>query len=156
MESRSCHPLFKKDKADYTDNYRPISILPAVSKVLERAVYHQLYAYLQWHKVLSPYECGFRKCHSMEWATTVCASRIQSEGTLTKAGLLVLIWSTCGKCLIPSTIKCCWTNCGDLEWWMVNMRGLQTIYRTAPKLLNFRVYPVLLNLCVLVYHGGQF
>ena len=29
------------------DNYRPISILPTVSKLLERAVHHQLYQYLQ-------------------------------------------------------------------------------------------------------------
>ena len=30
-------------------------------------------------RVLSPYQCGFRKCHSTEW--TLCASWIQSEGT---------------------------------------------------------------------------
>lgn len=32
-------PLFKKGKADELDNYRPISILPVLSKVLERAVH---------------------------------------------------------------------------------------------------------------------
>ena len=32
-------PLFKKGKADEMDNYRPISILPVLSKVLERAVH---------------------------------------------------------------------------------------------------------------------
>ena len=31
-------PLFKKGKAEEMDNYRPISILPTVSKILERAV----------------------------------------------------------------------------------------------------------------------
>ena len=48
-------PLFKKGMREDIDNYRPISILPAVSKVLERAVHHQLYAYLQRHKILSPF-----------------------------------------------------------------------------------------------------
>ena len=40
-------PLFKKGKTDEMDNYRPISILPVLSKVLERAVHIQLYKYLQ-------------------------------------------------------------------------------------------------------------
>ena len=34
-------PLFKKGKAEEMDNYRPISILPTVSKILERAVHIQ-------------------------------------------------------------------------------------------------------------------
>ena len=46
-------PLFKKGKADNVDNYRPISVLPVVSKVLERAVHHQLYANLQCHEFLA-------------------------------------------------------------------------------------------------------
>lgn len=47
--------LFKKRKADEMDNYRPISILSVLSKVLERAVHIQLYKYLQQNKILSPH-----------------------------------------------------------------------------------------------------
>ena len=47
-------PLFKSGKIVDMDNYRPISILPVLSKVLERAVHKQLYHYLQLHKILSP------------------------------------------------------------------------------------------------------
>ena len=47
--------LFKSGKVVDMDNYRPISILPVFSKVLERAVHKQLlYHYLQLHKILSP------------------------------------------------------------------------------------------------------
>ena len=60
-------PLFKKRKADEMDNYRPISMLSVLSKVLERAVHIQLYKYLQQNKILSPHQCGFRKCHSTEF-----------------------------------------------------------------------------------------
>ena len=44
LEWKAVHviPLFKKGKSDDMDNDRPISILPAVSKLLERAVHHQL------------------------------------------------------------------------------------------------------------------
>ena len=79
-------PLFKKRKREDMDNYRPISILPAVSKVLERAVHHQLYAYLQRHKILSPFQCGFRKSHSTEWAAMCFADTIRrniDQGRLT-------------------------------------------------------------------------
>ena len=55
-------PLFKKGKADEMDSYRPISILPVLSKVVEQAVHIQMYGYLQQNKILSLYQCGFRKC----------------------------------------------------------------------------------------------
>ena len=81
-------PLFKKGKAEDMDNYRPISILPVLSKILERAVHRQLYHYLQQHNILSPYQCGFRKCHSTEFAAlsfadTIC--RNIDQGQLTGA-----------------------------------------------------------------------
>ena len=49
-------PLFKKGKAEDMDNYRPISILPVLSKILEGAVHMQLYHHLQQPNILSPYQ----------------------------------------------------------------------------------------------------
>ena len=46
------------------ENYRPISILPTVSKVYERNMYAQIYAYIE--KYLSPFLCGFRKGYSTQ------------------------------------------------------------------------------------------
>ena len=70
------------------DNYRPISILPVLSKILERAVHRQLYHYLQQHNILSPYKCGFCKCHSTEFAALSFADttrRSIDQGQLTGA-----------------------------------------------------------------------
>ena len=39
-------PIFKKDDSSLFKNYRPISLLPTFSKVLEKTIYSQLYAYL--------------------------------------------------------------------------------------------------------------
>ena len=61
-------PLFKKGTASFMDNYQPISVLPAASKILEMAVHHQLYNFLSEHTLLSPFQCGFRKKHSTETA----------------------------------------------------------------------------------------
>ena len=61
-------PLYKKGMSTDMDNYRPISVLPVVSKVLERVVHHQLHSFLSEHKLLSPFQCGFRRNHSTEFA----------------------------------------------------------------------------------------
>lgn len=70
------------------DNYRPISILPTASKLLEKAVHAQLYSYLSQHKILSPYQCGFRKAHSTETAALSFADTIRrniDQGHMTGA-----------------------------------------------------------------------
>jgi len=45
-------------------NYRPISILTTLSKILERAVHHQLCEHLNRHNLLSDEQFGFRPKHS--------------------------------------------------------------------------------------------
>lgn len=45
-------------------NYRPISILPAVSKVLAKEVFRQVYDYLTENCMLSKFQSGFRPKHS--------------------------------------------------------------------------------------------
>ena len=54
------------------DNFRPISILPSLSKILENAVHKQLYSYLNQNNLLSERQSGFRPLHS----TTTCLTEI--------------------------------------------------------------------------------
>ena len=61
-------PLFKKGLSNHIDNYRPISVLPVVPNLLERVVHHQLHSFLSEHKLLNPYQCGFRRNHSTKFA----------------------------------------------------------------------------------------
>jgi hypothetical protein len=53
-------PIFKSGDPTSSNNYRPITILPTLSKLLERIVYHQVYNYLQEHKLLASQQFGFR------------------------------------------------------------------------------------------------
>ena len=41
------------------DNYRPISILPNISKIYEKCLYNEIETYFD--EILSKYQCGFRK-----------------------------------------------------------------------------------------------
>ena len=56
--------LHKKGETTKKNNYRPISILPTISKVLERLCDKQLSAYIT--NYLSPLLCGFRKSFSSQ------------------------------------------------------------------------------------------
>ena len=49
-------------------NYRPVSDLPFLSKVLERVVLTQLMTHLETHNLLGPSQSAYRKCHSTEKA----------------------------------------------------------------------------------------
>ena len=57
-------PVFKKGVKSNLNNYRPISVIPVVSKVFEKIVYDQLYQYLNDNQLLSSCQSGFRSLHS--------------------------------------------------------------------------------------------
>ena len=52
-------PIHKKDDKTGKENYRPISILPNLSKVYEKLMYNQIYPYFD--TLFSKFQCGFRK-----------------------------------------------------------------------------------------------
>ena len=52
-------PVYKKSDPTLVSNYRPICVLPTMSKVFERLMHHQVGEYIEKH--LSPFLCGYRK-----------------------------------------------------------------------------------------------
>ena len=57
-------PIPKTAASHYTINYRPISVLPAPSKIIERAVYNQIVYHLETYGLLDCRQHGFRRGHS--------------------------------------------------------------------------------------------
>jgi hypothetical protein len=69
-------PIYKKgDKNDMT-NYRPISLLITVSKILENVVFNRLNQHLQVNNILVPEQFGFRKGISIEKAIFTLTNNI--------------------------------------------------------------------------------
>ena len=52
--------IYKKDDDTNLSNYRPISLLPSISKIFEKVILEQLSTYLDQY--------GFRKHHSIKYA----------------------------------------------------------------------------------------
>ena len=57
-------PIYKSEDRKKCENYRPISILPIISKIFERSVFNQLYEFLNANSLLSKYQFGFRPKNS--------------------------------------------------------------------------------------------
>jgi hypothetical protein len=71
-------PIFKNGDNSNIANYRPISLLPAFSKILEKVVYVRLYKYFVKHGILNPFQYGFREFMSTDLAILELQDRIAS------------------------------------------------------------------------------
>ena len=61
-------PIYKKEDPKLFNNYRPISLLPAISKVFEKVAHIQLTNYMTSNNLLFNHQYGFREGHSTELA----------------------------------------------------------------------------------------
>ena len=52
-------PVYKKDDAMFCNNYRPISLLPCISKVFEKILFDHIYSYLKKNNLLNKRQSGF-------------------------------------------------------------------------------------------------
>lgn len=84
-------PIFKKDEPHLTDNYRPISLLPSISKVFEKVVFLQLYSYFNINNLLYDSQYGFRHLHSTEFSALEVTDSIYQNLDNKKSPLAVYL-----------------------------------------------------------------
>ena len=72
-------PLFKSGEKTKISNYRPISILPVFSKLLERLMYNRILLFIDKHNVLYCNQFGFRVRHSTALALSVLVDKITTS-----------------------------------------------------------------------------
>lgn len=66
LKTADVSPIYKAGESTSVTNYRPISLLPTLSKVLEKVINRRLLAYLETNCLLSPNQFGFRQCKSTD------------------------------------------------------------------------------------------
>lgn len=59
-------PLQKSSHDNSLTNFRPISVLPILSKILERLVYNQVLVHFTRYKIITPVQAGFRPGYSTQ------------------------------------------------------------------------------------------
>lgn len=69
-------PIYKKGNPELVDNYRPISLLPSISKIFESIIHEQLFNYFTLNQLFYENQYGFRKGHSTEHATSELIDRL--------------------------------------------------------------------------------
>ena len=71
LKKARVRPIFKSGDSEVTANYRPISILPILSKIIERHIADQMQEYFKLTDIIYKYQSGFRKYHSCSTALTI-------------------------------------------------------------------------------------
>ena len=61
-------PVYKRNESTNPSNYRPISLLSSMNKVIEKLINNRLQSFLMKNNILYKYQFGFRKNHSTELA----------------------------------------------------------------------------------------
>ena len=96
MKLANVTPVHKK--GNRSENYRPVSILPNMSKVFEKYMYNQILRFFD--KVLSKHQCGFRKGHSTQHSQIVFPEKWkESVGQGHVFGALLIELSKAFDCL---------------------------------------------------------
>ena len=88
MKTAKVVPLYKSKSKDLTTNYRPISLLITLSKLLEKIMYTRVYSFLSTNNQLYSSQYGFRKNHACEHAVGELIAKVTKgieQGKLTAA-----------------------------------------------------------------------
>ena len=84
-------PILKCGNPDVPNNYRPISLLPIVSKITERLVQGQLMEYLIRNNKLAVHQSGNSKLHSTEAALLYVTDQLLQAMHSKKVSIMVLL-----------------------------------------------------------------
>ena len=114
-------PLHKKESKELMDNYRPVSLLNALSKIFERAVYNQLYEYFKNNNYFYKNQYGFRDEHSTELAANELIDRILGDLDKKRNPIVVYMdlskaFDTLNHMILLKKLKYYGVNGTELEW----------------------------------------
>ena len=120
-------PLHKGKSMDQMVNYRPISLLIMLSKLLEKIIYERIYKYLKDKSILYPSQYGFQNKRSCEQAICelteyVLQSKNRSEHSASVYLDLSKAFDTLDHNILLQTLDC-YGICGVARDWIEDYLG---------------------------------
>ncbi len=91
MKSAKFIPIFKKGNKQDRGYYRPISLLPTISKMMEKCIDNQIRSYMEKNEYWAPTQFGFRKHHETGHAVIKMISEIATAKEQRKETLAVFL-----------------------------------------------------------------
>ena len=139
--------MLKKGSTDDVNNYRPISILPVRSKILEKHVSSTFYAFLNEQNLLNPKQSGFRSKHSCQTAPALMTEewlKAMNKGELTGVLMVDLCkaFDLVDHCLLLHKLKIYLCSEEALDWFSSYLSK-----RTQKVDINGQISHPLENIC---------
>lgn len=135
-------PIPKISNPSLPSHFRPISILPFLSKVLERLVHSQITAFVNCNHILSPYQSGFRPGHSTVTALTKVSDDIREGMSNQRLTVLILLdfsnaFNTVDFDILLAMLKSIFLSDLVVDWFRHYLIGRRQCIRTDNTLSNF-------------------
>ncbi|CAK1598296.1 unnamed protein product [Parnassius mnemosyne] len=139
-------PLPKKAQASHFTDFRPISILPFLSKVLEKLVFQQLCQYLDRNSLLNPVQSGFRSGHSTTTALVKVTDDIRRGMDNKQLTVLVLLdfsnaFNTVDFDILLSLLRSINISPSVVGWFQSYLRGRRQRIRVEDKFSSWCELP---------------
>jgi hypothetical protein len=138
FKSAIVRPLLKKPSLDREQlkNYRPVSNLAFVSKVIEKAVAQQLNSHLQINALMEPMQSAYRAGHSTETALLSIQNDVLQALGEREAVLLVLLdlsaaFDTVDHALLLQTLARLGIRGSALDWFRSYLTGRSQVTRVG-------------------------
>ena len=121
-------PLFKEGDHEVANNNRPLSLLPAISKICERVALNQLTSYMNEKKCLSKHQSGNKKLHSCETLGVFMTDKVFKAMDSKELTVIVLLdfskaFDSIDHRKLLTKLKAVGLSLGALEWFKSYLTG---------------------------------
>ena len=147
-------PLYKADDDMLFNNYRPVYLLSALSKVFERIMYNRLISFLENKFFLSKNQFGFRKQHSTYMALMVLLDKIVKA--LENGEFVIGIYIDFSKALIRLIIAYYLWNLNIVVSVVLHLTGLRAVWPLENNMLLIMVPLQVLKWSNVVFRKGLY